>query len=111
MILDKHIEVYKRDTTRNEYNEKVEILDHHLSLPAAVNYRGGREGFYARQVVATGEVTFTVRWIEGLDTTMMIVFDGKVHEITYIEPVGRMHTLLIHTKTVDNKKPPEDDNG
>lgn len=108
MILDRHIKVYKRTTSRNEYNEKVETLVLHLSLPAGVNYRGGREGFYAKQVVATGDVTFTVRWLADIDETMMVVFDGKVHEITHIEPVGRQHTLLIHTKTTDNKTPPNE---
>lgn len=102
MNMDRHIEVYRRDSFRNEYNEKVETLVFHASLYANVNYRGGREGFYARQVVATGDVTFTVRHFPGLDETMVVKFDGKMHEITYIEPIGRQHWLALHTKSADN---------
>ncbi len=102
MNMDRHIEVYRRDSIRNEYNEKVETLVFHASLYANVNYRGGREGFYARQVVATGDVTFTVRYLPGLNETMVIKFDGKMHEITYIEPIGRRHWLALHTKSADN---------
>ena len=102
MITDKLIEVYKRDSIRNEYNEKVETLVHHASLYANVNYRGGREGFYAKQVVATGDVTFTVRHYPGLDETMVIKYEGKMHEINYIEPIGRQHWLALHTKSADN---------
>lgn len=102
MTLDRQIKVYKRETTRNEYNEKVETLVLFATLFANVNYRGGREGFYARQVIATGDVTFTIRHYAGLDETMVILFDGKMHEINYIEPIGRMHWLAMHTKSADN---------
>lgn len=106
MNLDQYIQIYKRDRTRNSYNEWVESLTLLVSVPANVNYKGGREGMYAKQVVATGDVTFGIRFYPGIDETMMIVYNNRVHEIKNIEPVGRRSFLLLHTNYSDNTSLP-----
>jgi len=102
MSFDRIIEVYERTSTRNEYNEQVDTLSHFASLYASVNYHGGREGFYARQVVASKDVAFKVRYYPGLTSTMVVKFEGAIHQIEYIEPRGRQNELVIHTKFADN---------
>ncbi len=102
MSFDKIIEVYQRTSTRNEYNEEVQTLAHFASLYAAVNYHGGREGFYARQVVATKDVAFKTRYHPGLNETMVVKFEGSMYQIEYIEPRGRQSQMIIHTKSADN---------
>ena len=107
MILDYYIKIYKRVKSRNDYNEQVESLELYIGLPATVNYRGGREGTYARQVVATGDVSFGTRFYPGIDETMVIEFAGKMYEINNIEPVGRRSWLIMHSRTSDNVQVPQ----
>jgi len=102
MNFDKIIEVYQRTSTRNVYNEEVQTLSHFASLYASVNHHGGREGFYARQVVASQDIAFRVRYYPGLDATMVVKFEGMMHEVEYIEPRGRQNEMIIHTKSADN---------
>lgn len=106
MNFDQYIQIYKRDRTRNDYNEWVESLALLVSVPANVNYKGGREGMYARQVVATGEVTFGIRFYPGIDETMVVKYNDRMHEIRNIEPVGRREKLLLHTRYSDNASLP-----
>ena len=104
MNLDHYIYIRQRVQTRNSYNELVESFTPLIGLPANVNYKGGREGYYASQVVATGEVVFTIRYYPGIDETMHILFEGTPYEITHVEPVGRKHWLRLHANKSDNKR-------
>lgn len=102
MNLDHYIKILKRVQVRNTYNELVESYSPLLGLPANVNYKGGREGYYSNQVVATGDVTFTIRYYPLIDETMKVEFEGVEHDIINVEPVGRKHWLRLHTKKSDN---------
>lgn len=106
MNLDRYIRIWAESTTRNEYNEPVKTWALFQAMRAAVNYRGGREGYYARQVVATGDVYFTIRFLTGIDEKMFIEYNGRMYDIKHIEEVGRRQWLGITAKMSDNMEVP-----
>ena len=62
----------------------------------------GREFFAAKAVQAEQTVKFTIRYRNGLDTSMRIVFDGKPYNITAIDNIQyRNQYLEIKALEVD----------
>ena len=108
MSLDRYIRFWQESTTRNEYNEPVKTLSLFQGMRASVNYKGGREGYYGRQVVATGDVFFTVRYFPGINERMFIEYGDRMYDIKHIEEIGRMQFLGITAKMTDNMDVPEE---
>lgn len=102
MNFDQKIEIQRQALTKNNFGEEAIAYTHFASAWAAVNYKGGREGFYASQVVATGEVVFKIRYIASLSETMRIVYKGRNYNISHIVEVGRNDILEITAIMHDN---------
>lgn len=103
MTLNSKIEIQRPVKLRNAYGEANAGWETFALLWADVNYKGGREGYYARQVVATGEVVFKIRYTSGISPAMRILYDGKVYDITAVAEVGRRYMLELVTKQRDNE--------
>jgi SPP1 family predicted phage head-tail adaptor len=106
-MYDRQIIIYKHQETTNAYHEKEKSFVKLVTLRAAVNYRGGREGFYARQVVASGEVVFIIRHYPGIDEKMFIAYNDRMYNIKHIAEAGRREKLEITATMHDNMKVPE----
>ena len=47
------------------------------------------EYFTAQQVNAPVDARFQIRWRDGLDSAMRLVYDGKTYDILSIQEIGR----------------------
>lgn len=103
MNYDRRINILQAVTVTNEFGERAETYQLLKAVWANVNHKGGREGFYARQVVASGEVVFKIRYTTGINETMLINHDDKTYDITAIAEVGRRAGLEIVAVARDNK--------
>lgn len=103
MNFDRRIDILHAVETVSAYGEKAESFVLLKALWANVNHKGGREGFYARQVVASGEVVFKIRYTTGITEKMLINHDGKTYDITAIAEVGRRQYLEISSTARDNR--------
>lgn len=106
MMLDRQIHIYNYTEVRNTYGEVRGKLTKFATLMANVNYRGGREGFYARQVVATENIVFKIRYYPGIKETMFIEYSGKMYDIRHIAENGRNRFLEITAEMHDNMSVP-----
>jgi len=101
-MFDRKIEFQKVTVVKNSLGEDAITYVHHKHAFAAVNYRGGREGFYARQVAATGDVVFKTRYDASISETMLIIYNSRKYNIRHIAEVGRMDMLEITATMYDN---------
>lgn len=71
----------------NENGFEAETWEPFKTVWAKIENLSGREYFAAAQVKAEKTVKFTIRYLEGLDETMRILFEGKVYNITSIDNI------------------------
>lgn len=108
MYYDRVITIFHYTQSRNAHGEVNDVLVPFLTnVRANVNYRGGRTGFYARQVVATGDVTFTIRYLGGVNETMYIAYNGRMYQVRHIEELGRKEKVAITATMHDNMQIPQ----
>ncbi len=74
-------------TTVNDNGFKVETWEEFKTIWAAVSNLHGREYYAAAAIQAENTVKFTIRYLEGLNTTMRILFQGKQYNITAIDNI------------------------
>ena len=104
MNLDRIITIEMPVKVKNSYGEESITWSIYAVLWANVNYKGGREGFYARQVVAVGDVVFKVRYTSGITPAMRILFDNNTYDIIATNEIDRKQFLEITTKSHDNER-------
>jgi SPP1 family predicted phage head-tail adaptor len=85
--LNKRITLQKLITTTNERGFEIETWEDFKTVWAAISNLHGREYYAAAVVQAENTVKFTIRYIEGLDTTMRILFQGRQYNITSIDNI------------------------
>lgn len=71
----------------NENGFEVETWVDFKTLWAAVTNLHGREYFAAAAVKAENTVKFTIRYVEGIDESMRILFKGKQYNISSIDNI------------------------
>lgn len=74
-------------TVVNENGFEVESWVDFKTLWASVTNLHGREYFAAAVVKAENTVKFTIRYIDGIDTDMRILFKGKQYNINAIDNI------------------------
>ena len=103
MNMDRKIVIERPILKRNTYGESEEGWTTFAIVWANINYKGGREGFYARQVVATGDVVFKIRYTSGITPKMRILFNDLDYNISAISEAGRNQWMEITAKSHDNE--------
>ncbi|SDD71982.1 phage head closure protein [Rhodospira trueperi] len=63
---------------------------------ANVRQLSGREFIGAEAVQAERKAVFTVHWVDGLDTTATVEWDGATWNIREVREVGRREALELH---------------
>ncbi|MCX7903040.1 MAG: phage head closure protein [Caloramator sp.] len=61
---------------------------------ASISNLHGREYFEAATVNAEKTIKFTIRYINGIDSSMRISFKGKQYEITFIDNIKYENRFL-----------------
>lgn len=74
-------------TNTNENGFEAETWEDFKTAWAAVSNLNGREYYQAAQVQAENTVKFTIRYLEGIDPSMRILFQGKQYNITSIDNI------------------------
>lgn len=80
---------FRKPTITQDPNtgEMIETWTDYLSVFAKVEPLVGREYFAAAAVQSEDTTKFTIRFHDGLDVTMRIVFDGTEYNITSIQNI------------------------
>lgn len=90
-------------TVVNENGFEVETWVDFKTLWAAVTNLHGREYFAAAAVKAENTVKFTIRYTEGIDESMRILFKGKQYNISSIDNIKYANKFIeIKAMEVDN---------
>lgn len=71
----------------NENGFESEQLQEYKTVWAEASNLHGKEYFEAMAVQAENTVKFTIRFLDGLDQTMQILFQGKAYSITAIDNI------------------------
>lgn len=87
----------------NENGFEVETWIDFKTLWAAVTNLHGREYFAAAAVKAENTVKFTIRYIEGINESMRILFQDKQYNITSIDNIKHANKFIeIKALEVEN---------
>ena len=101
--LNRRITIQKLSVAKNEYGEDIESWINFRTLWAHVEPLRGREYWQAKQVV--GEVTgrITIRYLDGLDEKMQVMYGGKTYNIlAVINPGEKNRELQLLVKELLN---------
>ncbi|MDK2918990.1 MAG: hypothetical protein PWQ37_1723 [Candidatus Petromonas sp.] len=91
----KHRITFQRLTTSiNDNGFEVKTWEPFKIVWAKVENLHGREYFTAAQVKAERTVKFTIRYIEGIDETMKILFKDKIYNITFIDNIKYQNRFI-----------------
>lgn len=88
------ITLQKKFTSTNENGFNVESWEDVKTLWAAVTNLHGREYFAAAAVQAENTVKFTIRYLEGIDESMRILFQSRHYNITSIDNIKYQNRYL-----------------
>ena len=94
------IKLQKLETRVNQNGFEEEIWIDHKTLWASIKNLHGREYFQAAAVQKENTVKFIIRYFDGLDTSMKILFKGKHYDITSIDNI-RYEDKNIEIKAVE----------
>lgn len=90
-------------TVVNENGFEVETWLDFKTLWAAVTNLHGREYFAAAAVKAENTIKFTIRYTEGIDESMQILFKGKQYNISSVDNIKYANKFIeIKAMEVDN---------
>ena len=81
------ITLQKQVITINENGFEVKTWQDYRTVWAAASNLHGREYYAAAAVQAENTVKFTIRYLEGLGTTMRILFQGRQYNIISIDNI------------------------
>lgn len=96
--LDRRIQLYQSIQTQNSWGETIYVDSLVDTLYAKVLPVGGRETFFAAQMVPEAVFRITIRYRSDLDTTYKIGFDSKMYDIAYVAEIGRREGLDLLVK-------------
>lgn len=65
-------------------------------LRAAYNYRSGGERFEGDQETAIRTVTWTIRYISGVDEMWRVEYGDELYDIVNVELMGRKRYMVLH---------------
>jgi len=104
------ITIKNRNTTKSEtlgyLKDDWEVFK---EVYAKVDYQGGDMQYDEISASSYSNITFTIRWISGLNYESIIVYDGQDCIINHIRTLGRAKALEISTTVYENNTPLEAD--
>ena len=92
--LNKRITIQELKTNINENGFEVEDWIDFKTVWAGVSNLHGREYFEAAAVQMENIAKFTIRYLDGIDTAMMILFKDKHYNITSIDNIKYKNRFL-----------------
>jgi len=93
------INIYTYSQVTNELGEKVKSKVLFKTVRAERKNKGGKEIEVNEQLTPIQTVQFNIRFDDSIDETMVIEYLGKYYNIRYIEPIKKVITQLITSKS------------
>ena len=88
------ITIQRNEPADNTLGEPEANWVNHLTCFADAQPLRGREFFAAGQTQVQHDVRFVIRWHEGIDETMRVVWNGRPHGINAVIDVGGAQRTL-----------------
>jgi SPP1 family predicted phage head-tail adaptor len=98
--LNKRITLQELKTNINENGFEIEDWIDFKTIWAEVTNLYGREYFEAAAVQMENTVKFTIRYLDGIDTSMRILFKGRNYNITSIDNI-KYRNKFIEIKAME----------
>lgn len=98
--LDRRVRLERATETRDAYNEPVLTWGVLAEVSAAYEPLSDGERFRASERASAAEARFRIRYsslVADLSSRDRLVFEGAVHEIDRVKPIGRREGLEITT--------------
>jgi len=96
--LDRRIIIQNYTSSVDAHGQPIQTWTNFATVWAGVNFKGGSEGFMAEKLTATADLTFTIRYITGIDEKSRIVYNSVNYDIQTIAEVDRKRYLEISAK-------------
>ena len=96
--LDRRIVIKRQTTTTQNNGERKVSLEAYATRWASVKYKNGKEGEEADEITSVQDVIFTVRHDANIDTTYVVSYNSKDHDIQSVNPMGRKDFLQLYTR-------------
>jgi SPP1 family predicted phage head-tail adaptor len=87
--LDRKIEIYTGTETKNSQGESVDTWAVFHSAFAKVQKKSGGEQVEGQKETATNKVNFNIRFFDGINETMRVLYDSNYYDILEIQELGR----------------------
>lgn len=99
--LTHRITIQRRDDGQDGYGQTIEAWTDVCTVWAAAEPLRGRELFAAQQTQEQSEVRFVIRYRDGIDAAMRVIWRGQPHGITAppIDQRGRRQWLELMCST------------
>lgn len=92
--LRNRITIQKLTIITNENGFEEETWQDYKTIWASISNLFGREFYAASSVNAENTVKFTIRYIDGIDTTMRILFNNRPYNIIFIDNIKYSNTYI-----------------
>jgi SPP1 family predicted phage head-tail adaptor len=96
--LDRRVTIQRTVKTRDAVGQAIDAWEDVATVWAEVKPESGSEGFETDRRTNIQRVLFRVRYREGIDTTMRVVYRGQVHQIVGVSEPDRLVTLELSTE-------------
>ncbi len=96
--LDRKIVIQSATSAQDDYGQPTETWATFATVWAKKRDLRGDEYFAAKQMTAKVDAIFTIRWLEGVLTTMRISYDGQYWDIRSINELGRREGLELYAE-------------
>lgn len=93
--LDQRITLQNRSVTQDTFGQDITVWVDVLTVWAQVQALRGREFFAAAQVQQEKTLKVRIRYRSDVSPTWRFIWQGRVHDITSVIPVGRKEMLEL----------------
>lgn len=98
--LDRKILIQKRTDTVNDFAEPIFTWSTFHECFSNVQSAGGNEAFEADAITANNRKKFKIRFFDGINESMRILYDGNYYQILQIQELGREGLFIWGEKKI-----------
>jgi len=70
--------------TKNNFGEEIRVWNKFAEVSASIEPLSGKELFTAQQLHAEATTQMIIRYIQGLDTSMRVLFGTRIYDILHV---------------------------
>ena len=85
----------------DDYGSVHEAWTDKATVAAYVQQESGREFMSGPGLTQEKKALFRLRWMDGIDVTMRILYAGRIWDVHDVKELGRREGLELHASTQD----------